>query len=295
MVEQTIYEHLQGCTELKPFLGTFAGQMAIFNQEAPADTASEWGDSQYGRIIYAIDTKEDPDRRFGGVLMVDAVCQKGEQYPEDIEPILRAAIDGFFFTQGDMTVSAHWSSSDLFRTMADDKINGVTLTFGLLAYPKQITVAPDPISAMNAWSSNALPQILGRRIHVIGSSTLPKVFRPTADLPAIYWRISNISKCTWIPDTQAACWQTAVLQGHIMVSNHDDEGEIARIIVNTLTNKRRLITEESTFLVDRNNRISVSAGHERTGQVVIEATYGIPNIPADTEKLKNITTLMKGE
>ena len=145
MVEQTIYEHLQGCTELKPFLGTFAGQMAIFNQEAPADTASEWGDSQYGRIIYAIDTKEDPDRRFGGVLMVDAVCQKGEQYPEDIEPILRAAIDGFFFTQGDMTVSAHWSSSDLFRTMADDKINGVTLTFGLLAYPKQITVAPDPI------------------------------------------------------------------------------------------------------------------------------------------------------
>ena len=47
-------------------------------------------------VSYAIDTKEDPDRRFGGVLMVDAVCQKGEQYPEDIEPILRAAIDGFF-------------------------------------------------------------------------------------------------------------------------------------------------------------------------------------------------------
>ena len=290
MIEQVIYEHLQSCGALKPYLASYAGRMAIFNQEAPADTDRKWtGGKQYGRIVFALDTREDPERKLNGVLAVDVICEKGKQFPEEIEPILKPLIDGYFFTSEELTVSAHWESSDLFTEDGADKINGVTLVFRLLAYPFQLTSDPDPIEAANKWSKEELADILGHGLYVIGDETLPAVFRPAADKPAIYWRISRIMKCAWIPDTNAASWQTAVVQGHVMAPNHSDvETSIARTIATTLTNKKRLRAEDSVFMVDRANSVNVSSG-TRAGQITLEMTYGIPNIPSAAMKIKNIS------
>lgn len=295
MLEQVIYEHLQCCEVLRPYLASYAGHMAIFNQEAPSDTDGKWAEcSQYGRIVFALDTREDPERKMNGVLAVDVICEKGKQFPEEIEPILKPLIDGYFFTSEEVTVSAHWESSDLFTEDGANKINGVTLVFRLLAYPKQATTDPDPIEAVNKWSGGELQQVLGHGLYVVGDEALPSVFRPAEDKPAIYWRISRITKCGWIPDTNAASWQTATLQGHVMAPNHNDtEIRIARVITNTLTNIKRLRTTESVFMVDRANSINVSSG-AKAGQVSVEVTYGIPNVPPESEKLAHITTRMKG-
>lgn len=290
MIEESLYQHLQQCEALKPYLATYNGAMAIFNQEAPSDTDPGWGkSSQYGRIVFMEDTKSDPDRRMTGTIIVDVICEKGKQYPEEIAPIIKPLIDGYFFTENGITASAHWTSSDLFTTPPEDKTNGVTMTFSLLFYPPQTTQDPDPIEAVNIWSSGELQQILSRELYVIGDDALPGVFRPTAEKPALYWRLAGITKCSWIPDTWAASWQTASLQCHIIAPNHGDlETEIARVIVNTLTNKKRLRTAESVFMVDRANSISTTSGSQRTGQVALEATYGVPNIPPETEKLEHI-------
>lgn len=301
MIEEALYRHLQQCEELRPFLATYGGKMAIFNQEAPPDTDAGWGEgSQYARIVFMEDTMSDPDRRVSGTLIVDVICEKGKQYPEDILPIIKPLIDGYFFTDADkdMTVSAHWSASDLFTTPPENKINGVTITFNLLFYPKQTTQDPDPIEAINLWSSGELQELLGHELYVIGDDTLPAVFRPTGEKPAIYWRVSGIGPCNWISDTWAACWQTATLQGYIIAPNHGDtEIKIARVIVNTLTNKKRLRTAESVFMVDRTNSISTTSGSQRNGQVSIEATYGVPNIPPESEKMMHITVtdIWKGD
>ena len=69
MIEQALYEHLQDQEALLPYLATYASKMAIFNQEAPADTDPLWGSGpQYGRIVFAVDLQGDPERTMGGML-----------------------------------------------------------------------------------------------------------------------------------------------------------------------------------------------------------------------------------
>lgn len=290
MIEKALFKHLQSQMDLEPFLATYNGKMAIFNQEAPADTDPGWGRdqdyeydedeeieevSQYGRIVFALDLSDDPERTFSGTLAVDVMCEDGIQYPEDLEPIVRQMIDGYFFSENDLTMAAQWSASNYF-TQPEQKVLGVTLTFGLLAFPKQTTIEPDPIRLINKWTKDELTGILDTEITVIGHDALKYAWKPTAEKPAIYWRLANTDKCNWIPDTYNCSWRTAVVFGHIIVPDKDVCAIIARTIANVLTLKKRLIFEDvSPLMVDRNIRINLGNDEFRTGQITIDATYGI--------------------
>lgn len=290
MIEKVLYKHLQSCVELKPFLTEYAGNRAIFNQEAPADTDPLWRPgSQYARIIIELNMTDDPERGIAGSLNVHYYCEKTEQYPEDVEPVIRPLIDGYFFRSGNITLSADWKTSSYFTT-PEEKIVGVSLTYNLIAYPKQATMAPDPIALINTWSSTELSELLDKQLYVIGSDHVPEVFKPDDDHPAIYWRVTGIAKCNWVPDTWAASWQTTSLRGHILTPGNDDASFfIARVIDNVLTNKSRLINDDMSMFVDRNNRINMAADPQRVGQITIDGTYGIPNIQPDVPKMNNIS------
>lgn len=300
MIEAVLYKHLQEQTvALEPYLATYCGKMAIFNQEAPADTDPGWGmdeeynpdfgygyeeddedeesekESQYGRIVFALDLSEDPERIYSGTLAVDIQCENGRQVPEEMEPIVRELIDGYFFSTGDTTIAAQWSASNYF-TEPTEKIVGVTLTFGLLAFPKQTTIEPDPIRLINKWTKEELTKILDTEITVIGHDSMEDAWKPTAKRPAIYWRLANTGSCNWIPDTYNCSWRTAVVFGHIIAPEKDVCGIIVRTIANVLTLKKRLIFEDvSPLMVDRNIRINLGNDEFRTGQITIDATYGI--------------------
>lgn len=290
MIEAALYQHLQSQTEqLDEHLAKYAGKMAIFNQEAPADNDGGWEDkSQYGRIVFALDLSEDPQRKYSATLVVDVMCENGKQAPEELEPIVRPLIDGYFFSTTDITLSAQWSASNYF-TDPTEKIVGVTLTFGMLAFPNQSTIEPDPIALLNKWTQEELRATLGREIRVIGCDTLEAAWKPTNEAPAIYWRLSDITSCSWIPDTYNCSWHTAVVYGHIMAQDKDVTAIIAREIDRILTLKRRLIFEDqSPLMVDRNIRINLANDQLRVGQISLEATYGILNIPKQSNPLNNV-------
>lgn len=277
MIEAALQQHLQSQTKiLSPYLTTYSGMMAIFNQEAPPDTDGRWEKkSQYGRIIYAVDLSDDPERKYSGTLVVDVQCENGKQIPEEMEPIVRELIDGYFFSTPETTIAAQWSASNYF-TEPTEKVVGVTLTFGLLAFPKQTTIEPDPIRLINKWTKEELPTIIGKEIHVIGHDELEPAWKPTAENPAIYWRLSATNPCSWIPDTYHCSWRTATVYGHILCPDKNMTTNIARNITNTLTMKKRLIFEDvSPLMVDRNIRINLASDEFRTGQITLEATYGL--------------------
>lgn len=297
MIEDALYTHLQSQTVLAPFLAKYGGKLAVFNQEAPADTDPNWNTkSQYGRIVFEISAQTDPERKVSANLMVDVICKSGEQIPEEIEPIIRPLIDGYFFSDEGMTMAAQWKSSDYF-TEPPNKIQGVTLVYTLLAFPKQTTIEPDPIALINDWSSNELPAIVGvGGIRVIGKDSLPAAWKPTSQLPAIYWRIQQIQKCSWIPDTYNCSWHTAVLQGHILTPEADVANIIARFIENALTIKKRLIFPDvSPLMVDRNIRVNPAADPLRTGQISVDGTYGILTPPRNSQLLNHIHLKEKGD
>lgn len=277
MIESALYKHLQAQERLlSPYLAIYGGKMAVFNQEAPADTDSGWEtQSQYGRLVFAIDLSEDTERKYSGTMAVDVVCEKGKQLPEEMEPIVRSLIDGYFFSTDEGTMAAQWSGSNYF-TDATEKIIGVTLTFGLLAFPNQLTIEPDPVRLLNLWSSTELKEELGSNLHVIGHDTMKNAWKPTNEAPAIYWRLTNVNPTAWIPDTLNCSWHTAQISGHILAPDKTVCASITRLIVNMLTMKMRLIFEDqSPLMVDRNIRINLGQDQMRTGQITLDAVYGI--------------------
>lgn len=277
MIEAVLFNHLQKQNKsLEPYLAKYAGKMAIFNQEAPNDQDPNWGEgSQYGRIVYALDLSDDPQRKYSGTLAVDVCCEKGLQEPEMLEPIVRALIDGYFFSTKEITLAAQWSASNYF-TEPTDEIIGVTLTFGLLAFTKQTTIEPDPIALFNKWTRNELQKALQKEVRIIGYDTMEEAWKPTNEAPAIYWRLATIGPCGWIPDTYNCSWHTAVIHGHIMAPDKDITAIVTRTIDNILTIKKRLIFEDmSPLMVDRNIRVNLENDQLRVGQITIDATFGI--------------------
>ena len=113
MIEETLYEHIVADSALSQYLATWNGKAAVFNQEVPPDTDPLWGQgSQYGRVVFMVDLAVDPARKISSNLVVDVMCEKGKQEPEDLEPIVRNLIDGYFFTQGGETMMAQWKTSN---------------------------------------------------------------------------------------------------------------------------------------------------------------------------------------
>ena len=278
MIEEMLYQHLLGCEELKPHLGQYAQRIAVFNQQAPDDKDRNWNGPQYGRIVYAVNMQGDPERKVSGTLYVDIICQDGRQNPDELEPIVRLLIDGYFFSRLELTIAAQWRQSDPFADPTKKQL-GVTVQFDLLAFPNQDTMDPDPVALVNQWTRERFPNA-----YVVGTSSLPSVWTPTVEHPAIYWRMAAINKCSWIPDTFACSWQTATLQAHIMAPDRELRASIARQIDNILTLNRRLIfSDGSPLMTDLNNQINPGADPMRQGQVTIEGTFGvskqIPQVP----------------
>ena len=286
MIEQALYKHLQKQGDLLlPFLATYAGKMAIFNQEAPADNDPRWGKGpQYGRIVFSVDLQGDPARTMGGLLVVDILCHKNEQFPEDIEPIVRSLIHGYFFSSGTFAVAAQWKNSDPFNE-ANDEITGCTVSFDLLAFPTITTSAPDLIARFNEWTAQQF-----EKLHVINYNELPDTaWKPTGQESAVYWRVVVDNPAGWIPDTFQTIWRTATIKCHIFSEDIATSSTVARDLLTRLYAVKRLLKAgETPIMVNRRNTQDNSADPLRTGQVTVEATYGIIVFYESGDVIQNI-------
>lgn len=272
MIEQALRAHLQAQEDLLlPYLAQYCDQLAIFNQEAPSDKDSSWGKGpQYGRIVFAVDLQGDPERTMGGVLTVDILCKEDEQFPEEIEPIIRALIHGYFFSSGKSTVAAQWKNSSYF-TEPTNNVIGCTVTFDLLAFPVITTDDPDVVDLLNGWTAN-LPGV-----HVINHTPLPAAaWKPSDGQSAVYWRRVSVKPAGWVPDTIQTVWRTATVRGHIFSETPAEVATLADKLTIGLYAAKWIRKPQKGFIrVDRNNTTTEGADPLRTGQVTVEATYGV--------------------
>lgn len=270
MIEISLYNHMKSSHLLTDNLTTYDNQPAIFNQEAPPDIHSLWASgAQYPRVVFSEDMQGDPERAMGGTLAVDVMCKDGQMTPEEFEPILRAVIDGYFFSNGTFTVAAQWQNSSYF-TEPTDEVMGCTLTFQLLGFPVLTTDNPDVVARLNAWSAER------DNIHVINHDVLPsEAWKPTTD-SAIYWRVYQDKSCSFIPDTFQTIWRTAMVKCHVFAQDIQTASNIARNLAFSLYRDRRLIKQgETPIMVNTSNTIESGADPLKTGQLSIEATYGV--------------------
>lgn len=284
MIEQALLTHLSAQTELTDFLAVYADEPAVFNQEAPADTDKGWEPGpQYGRIVFAVDLQGDPARTLGGILSVDILCKEDEQYPEDIEPIVRKLIHGYFFSSGTFAVAAQFRNSNYF-TQPTDHVTGCTVSFDLLAFPVLTTNGLNVIARLNEWTS----RIDG--IYVINHDELPApAWKPGPGECAVYWRSLRVGPAAMIRDRYATIWRTATIKGHIFSGDLATATDVAEnIIFRLYADKRLLKTGEAPIMVDDRNTLDNGADPLKTGQVTVEATYGINRYQKTSEVFNEI-------
>ncbi|MDO4280783.1 MAG: hypothetical protein Q4C56_04050 [Peptococcaceae bacterium] len=281
MIEEALYGHLIGYAPLCDQLASYGGVAAVFNQKAPADTDPLWDEGpQYPRLVFAVDIQGDPARTMGGTLAVDIMSKESGAPPEVLEPIVREAIDDYFFSSGTFTVAAQWQSSSYF-TDPTEEVVGCTLNFALLGFPVITTDGPDLVARFNAWS---LEQ---EGLHVINAEPLPSsAWKPDEANSAIYWRVVQDKDCTWIPSTYQTLWREAICRAHIFAQNPATEARIARHLAAQLHADKRLMKDgESPIMVNRDNSVDNTADPLKTGQLTVDATYAIIVAFENTETL----------
>ena len=284
MIEESLGNHLCAQRDLTGFLATYDGEPAIFSQEAPPSDDSRWAAGpQYGRIVYTVDLQGDPERIIGGQLVVDLLCKKDEQYPEDIEPIIRPLIHGWFFSSGTFVVAAQWKSSDYF-TQPKDQVAGCTLSFALLAFPVLTTSGLDVIARLNEWTS----QIEG--LSVINHDELPApAWKPGHGESAIYWRRLRVGPSAKIRDRYGMIARTATIKGHIFAEDIAAASAVADdLVIRLYTAKSILHPSEPQIMVDERITQDDGADPLRTGQLTVNATYCIMRYARTEQTIQNI-------
>ena len=270
MVEQKIYDYLKNNQLITQFLATYGDAPAVFLQEAPADTSAGWNGAQYGRLIFGVDYAGDPERAVSATLWVDVYTHKDGPDPEEIAPIVSKELDNRFFAEVDEVIALAWNATSGFQETRNDKlVNGVTLTFDVLFFPKQLTTDPDPVEAVNRWTKERMRNAL-----VIGVDDLPDSWTPR-ETPTIYWRISSIGPGSLYPDTFNCTWHDVTLNGHFMIDDASTRQTICKAIIDEMAASGTVImSDKSPMFV---NRISASMANDaiKTGQITVSASYGV--------------------
>lgn len=275
-MEKIIYRYLCELFQEENVLAQYLYNPAVFDTKAPDDMDEGWTDegAQYPRCIFQLDMQANPERKISGQLFVDVMVENeiASVQPEELEKLVHAAVDGCFFSNEELTISAQWRSSNDFDEK-DNKLSGITLVFDIMAYPKQHTESPDPVLATNLWLKAIFPDS-----YVIGLDILPETWKPTDATPALYCRLSNLTESKRMKSTAAVTWIGADMRVYVMAPSEDIRSRINKSIVQLLINADKLILDDgSPMLIDSVNS-DVAADPLREGQIQIKATYGVLNV-----------------
>ena len=271
-IEDIIANHL--CSQFNNgTLAQYADTPAVFNTQAPDDMDEYWNDAQYPRVIFDLNMQADAERKISGQLLIDVMCENetSSVQPEELESIARTAVDGCFFSNETLTISAQWNSSDVFNEN-DNKVSGITLVFDILAYPVQETEEPDPVSAVNLWLKTLYP-----KAYVIGKDVLSEVWIPNDEAPAIYCRLSNVLESSRIKSTAAVTWLCATMNINIIAPSEKVRSIMIKHSIQILQNATRLILNDGSPMLIDNVSGNMAADPLREGQIQIKATYGVLN------------------
>lgn len=273
-MEELLYRRLTGHVGLGEKLTRYAGAPAVFYQSAPHDKALGWkGKSQYPRIDYVVDLRADPERQTSGVLTANLWCaEEGETQPEELEPLLRDALQGgFLCPDAQPPFSLAWARSEPFESRAEASPNtlvvGVTVQFDLYAFPPSITSDPDPVQAMGEWARESFPAAL-----VVGRDEISEEYRPTAARPALYFRLKELSAGE---ETNTVRWMNATVVGHIFAPSAADRVKWLRALVDVLALEGEVTMADTSPM--RLTGLSADSGASElsAGQLRLKARFGL--------------------
>lgn len=272
-LQAMIYDRLRNDQTIERLTARYGGGAAVFYQSAAPQDDSRWESPiQYPRIDYILDMMENPARNANGVLTINVWCdtQFGAE-PEEIESRIRALLHASFAQADDYPYCFAWIRSDAFeiKKQQEETVRtiGVTVSFDVIACPRQETVNPDPIKAMNDWTKATIPNA-----KVIGKDTITGWFTPTNANPAIYWRVASES----IKERHFAyTWLNITMEGHVYAPTADERLHTMAILKTAASLIGHVEMEDGSPLLLNSFEAKPHLNYTKTGQLKAEGFFGI--------------------
>ena len=278
MFDGLLTNQIRGDPDIAGMLARYKGKPAFFYQKSPQDDDRGWENPKYPRVDYNLDIRYDPERKAGGILMINVLCSaESAAMPEDIEKRLVELINGTFYTNRERaTICAVWNRSDAFQyanpaTVAETVIPdilGVSITFDLLQFPEQITTDPDPIQALNLWTRYYFPGMT-----IIAHDEMPPIYKPSDANPAIYWRFEGAA--TNDKQTFAVNWYTGAFAAHVIAGSITERNRWTRAIMEQIQLDGEVLLLDGSPMFAKQITIRHSADPLREGQFQLTGQYGV--------------------
>lgn len=256
-------------------LAQYAKQPAIFFQSVPDDKSPAWSSvAQYPRIVLTMDVFANAERNTMGALAVDIICSEIGVLPEEIEPHVRQALEGTFFTpKGAATFSPKWRNTQIFReqNVTDKSYNvGMTLNFDIYEFPLMESSDPDPIAAINSFAES-----WDKELAVIGRSELPEIFKPGRHSPVVYFRRANINVES---QTNTVVWLIGDIAVHLFAPALGDRIEWLEQFAQSIALNGEVTMLDGSPMFVRYVKGDAKAD-EVAGQLTIGVRYGLLRKP----------------
>jgi hypothetical protein len=277
-LEEQLYARLTSESALNSYLATFGGKPAVFERQAPPDTDRGWSAAQYPRIDYTVDWSEDPERKTQGTLEINTWCLLTTSTPpESVERRIRDVLDGSIFKPAIEPITAFkWRASNPFEAGNEKQglVIGITLMFDLLSFPTQTTYEPDPIAALQAWTSAKLP----------GLQADPESWAPTDANPAVYFRLSNLTAADFKP---SVTWMDAVINIHVLAPTPGGRIPWIKQITEQIAQDRQTNLLDGSPVFFRTIAADSTADQLRVGQIRLTVRYGVLRSRDETQILNH--------
>ena len=279
MLDGILKDQIRGDAKIAGMLTTYKGNPAFFFQKAPQDSDRNWKKPTYPRVDYNIDMRYDPERKVSGNMTVNVwSTAESAAMPEEIEKRLVELISGTFYTpQGRDAVCAVWNSSEAFsytqpflaRQDTAPEVFGITVFFDLLEFPEQLTTDPDPIQGLNEWTRANFPGMT-----IINHDKHPRVWKPTDENPAIYWRFEGTA--TNDRQSYAVNWYTGQFAGHVIADTIAERNRRTKAIAERIQLEGEVVLMDGSPMFAKHIGISHKSDSLREGQILFTGQYGVP-------------------
>lgn len=278
-----LVQYLLAQPDLASRLAAYDGRAAVFDRAPPPEGDPAWQGGTVPRVVLTLTKARDPDKATDGVLTFEITCGAGEASGE-IETVLTALVDGFFFTEGAETLQAVRETAPA-QTRQNGAFSETVLSFSLFSFPLEAGTGetPDPAALLREHSRELFPGAFVFGLDIPAQS----VWKPETALPALYWRLQETGPCSYIEDNWNCIWQTATLRLHVFPG---DCGEaVCRRVCDDLLTRRRLLFPggDGQLMID-DARFVPGNDPQRAGQGTLVASFGVLRPQEVKTKLWNI-------
>lgn len=288
MFEELLLAQLREDGRLVEVLTKYGGETAVFYQNAPMDVDPLWEGACFPRVEFFIDRSRDLERKTAGSLYLSVkttsrdVSSTGGNLERDIELLLTEIVGGTFYSpEGGMEkegaiFGVEWVRSDAWVKSYNDRSNeagavelyGVDLTFDLIAFPKQVTTNPDPVEGAKLFVKERFPQVV-----VIGLDEIPRIFKPSDEVPALYWRFAGYEGD--FRQTYSVNWYRGILALHLFTETLGERNRLLKEVAELLQLQGEILLLDQSPLFLQKVTVLHEGDSLREGQLRISGEYGV--------------------